>query len=73
MIETEGHLIGKFEGFNNFDTIFEFDNGAKWQQAEYKYHYYYAYRPHAKVIREGGNYFLVVDGLDNKVMVKKVA
>ena len=37
MIVTDGYLEGNFEGFKDFDTIFEFDNGAKWQQDEYKY------------------------------------
>jgi len=72
MIKMEGYLRGNFEGFNNYDTIFEFENGSKWQQDEYKYYYHYANRPKAKVIEENGRYFLEVKGLNSRVRVKRI-
>ncbi|KPG91911.1 hypothetical protein AEQ67_28440 [Pseudomonas sp. RIT-PI-q] len=69
MIVSTGQLSGEFQGFNDQDTIFEFTGGRKWRQATYKYCYYYAYMPHAKVVQEGGRYTLYVTGLNNSVEV----
>ena len=66
----EGQLKGAFNGFKDTNTIFEFSNGQKWKQAVYKYQYYYAYAPRAKVIQEGGRYILYVDGMGS-VEVRK--
>lgn len=49
----EGTIKGKFTGFKNRDTTFEFTNGQIWKQGEYKYLYHYAYRPQAKIIDKG--------------------
>lgn len=70
MVE-EGQLKGRFRGFKNRQTIFEFRGGHKWKQAEYKYHYHYAYMPHAKVVDEGGRHMLYVDGMDDSVQVRR--
>jgi len=72
MIVTDGYLEGNFEGFKDFDTIFEFDNGAKWQQDEYKYLYHYAYRPRAKVIEDKGIYILEVQGINERIRVRRI-
>lgn len=73
MIVIEGQLEGRFKGFKNRDTIFEFSSGTprKWRQAEYKYLYHYAYRPRAKVVQEGGRYVLHVDGVSDTVEVRR--
>lgn len=68
----EGQLKGSFRGFKNRDTVFEFDGGRKWKQNEDKYHYHYAYMPKAKVIDEGGRYYLEVEGMNDKVEVQRV-
>lgn len=65
----EGQLEGSFNGFNNRDTIFKFVGGGKWRQAEYKYCYYYAYMPNAKIISKNGCYILVVEDMDETVEV----
>ncbi len=68
----DGTLKGTFKGFKNRKTIFIFTYGSKWQQNEYKYHYYYAYRPHAKVIKKPGYFVLAVDGMNDSVKVSRI-
>ena len=68
----DGTLKGTFKGFKNRESIFIFTNGSKWQQDEYKYHYYYAYRPHVKVIKKPGYYVLEVDGMNDSVKVSRI-
>ena len=68
----EGQLEGDFNGFEDEKVIFQFFGGNKWQQAEYKYNYYYSYMPRAKVIEEFGVYYLEVEGMSDKVRVEKV-
>ena len=72
MIVEKGQLKGSFKGFKNRDTIFQFFGGGKWKQAEYKYHYYYAYMPHVKVIQNGGRFILEVEGMNDSVEVRQV-
>ncbi|MCD5981177.1 hypothetical protein KDX39_00025 [Pseudomonas sp. CDFA 610] len=71
MIVCEGQLSGDFEGFDDTDTIFEFYNGQKWQQAVHSYSYFYSYMPQAKVVQEGGVYRLHVQGMMGSVEVKR--
>lgn len=72
MVIEEGKLKGSFKGFKNRDTVFEFYGGRRWRQAVYQYSYYYAYMPQAKVVQEGPNYMLYVEGMDNPVEVRRV-
>jgi hypothetical protein len=68
---TESRLRGEFTGWDG-ETVFELDNGQKWQQARYTYRYHYAYRPRAKVYRDGSRYYLEVDGVRDRLEVKRV-
>lgn len=70
IIIQQGNLNGEFTGFCDWDTVFEFTNGRKWRQNEYRYHYRYAYRPKATVYSKGGTTYISVDGasLDVKVV-----
>jgi hypothetical protein len=68
----EGQLKGAFEGFRNWDTVFEFFAGGKWKQNEYRYHYQYAFMPHAKVVEESGQMLLYVDGIADPIQVVRV-
>jgi hypothetical protein len=70
-IVEEGQLRGSFRGFRNRDTLFEFRNGRRWQQAEYKYCYHYAYMPYARVTEGPGGFELLVDGMSDSVRVKR--
>ena len=64
-------IEGSFHGFDG-GRVYKFINGDIWEQAEYKYLYHYAYRPKAQVIVERGAYYLHVEGLKDRVLVKKV-
>ncbi len=67
----EGQLKGEFNGFKDDKTIFEMQNGKKWQQAEYKYNYHYEFMPKVKIIEETGNYYLLVESMNDKVLVRQ--
>ncbi len=71
-IVEEGQLKESFRGFHNRDTVFEFYGGGKWRQNEYKYFYYYAYMPQARVVDDQGGYRLEVDGMGESVEVVRV-
>lgn len=66
----EGQLKGSFRGFKNRKTEFTFfGSRRKWRQDEYKYLYHYVYMPTARVIDDGGRYYLEVDGVRDRVAV----
>jgi hypothetical protein len=67
----DGVIISEFSGFNG-ESVFEFNNGQRWQQAEYKYSYHYAYRPEATVVDGINGIILTVDGMDETVRVRRV-
>jgi hypothetical protein len=64
-------IEGSFYGFEG-GRVFKFINGQIWEQAEYKYLYHYAYRPKAQVVADRGAYYLQIEGLKERVLVKKV-
>jgi hypothetical protein len=68
----EGQLKGSFRGFKNRETVFQFFGGHLWRQKQYKYHYYYAYMPHARVVDRNGGFELEVDGMSDSVEVVRV-
>jgi len=68
----KGFLKDSFNGFNNTDTVFEFESGSKWRQAEYNYQYYYEYNPKAKIIRKNGRYYIKVDNISEMVEVEEI-
>ena len=67
----ESQIEGSFYGFEG-ESVFKFTNGQIWEQAEYKYLYHYAYRPSAQIVEDGGHHYLLVDGVRDRVLVKKV-
>lgn len=67
----KGQLSGEFTGFDG-DRVYEFTNGQKWQQSQYKYKYCYKYRPKAYIWDNGGRRFLQVDGVEDMVPVRKI-
>ncbi|MFA6392725.1 MAG: hypothetical protein WCW54_01405 [Candidatus Paceibacterota bacterium] len=66
----EGPIVSNFKGFFQ-NARFEFQNGNIWEQAEYKYNYHYAFRPHAVIINGVNGYELSVDGMSETVRVKR--
>ena len=67
----ESRIEGEFNGWEG-DTIFELINGQAWQQSRYRYRYAYKYRPTVKIWREGSQDYLEVDGLDEKIEVRRI-
>jgi hypothetical protein len=67
---TEGYLRDAFKGWDGH-TKFTFDNGEVWRQVQYAYHYHYAYRPHARVVQEDGGHWLEVDGVGQRLEVRR--
>jgi len=68
----ESYVKGQCSGFQNRETVFELEDGKVFQQDEYKYHYKHLYRPKAKVYQEGSTYFLELEGILEKVKVKRI-
>lgn len=68
----EGQIEGAFNGFKDDKSIFKFFGGQTWQQNEYKYSYYYAFMPKARVIEEMGTYYLEIENMNDKVAVKRI-
>jgi len=68
----EGQLKGAFKGFHDRNTVFEFYGGGAWRQNEYKYFYYYAYMPVARVVDRADGYYLEVDGMDEAVQLVRL-
>jgi hypothetical protein len=67
----DSRISGEFKGWDG-DTVFILDNGTKWQQARYRYTYRYAYRPRAKIFRDGGRTLLSVEGMNEMLEVRPI-
>jgi len=67
----DGAIVSDFKGFDG-SSRFEFESGRVWEQAEYKYSYHYAYRPHAIVIDGISGVVLQVEGMNEAVHVRRV-
>ena len=66
----DDYIVSNFKGFFQ-NARFEFQNGSVWEQAEYKYNYHYAHRPHALVIDGINGIELSVDGMSETVRVRR--
>lgn len=72
-ILAEGILRDPFSGFKDWQTEFQFrGNGGTWRQEVFKYHYRNTFSPRAKVIRQGGGCYLVVECMNDSVEVRRV-
>ncbi|ANI99726.1 hypothetical protein A8O14_06330 [Polynucleobacter wuianus] len=71
MVLEEGYLSGAINGFHNTSTVFKFNGGGTWIQAEYNYLYQYLYAPYAKVIEKNGMAFIEIEGIDASAPVRK--
>lgn len=70
VIETS--IDGTYEGWRG-ETAYKMANGQVWQQAEYTYHYSYAYNPNVLIYRTGSGYKIRVEGdSDDPVSVKRL-
>ena len=67
----ESQIEGEFTGWSG-DTIFKLTNGQIWQQASYSYTYSYKYRPSVMIFSTSRGYELQVDGMDQRIVVKRL-
>ena len=71
-VVVEGHVKGAFSGWGQ-GKEFVLDRGThrKWRQVEDRYEFRYAFKPKAKVLRDGSRFYLEVEGMDDMVEVAK--
>lgn len=67
----ESQIEGEFTGWSG-DTIFKLTNGQIWQQASYSYTYSYKYRPSVMIFSTSRGHELQVDGMDQRIVVKRL-
>ena len=67
----ESTISGDIEGWDG-DTIFKLDNGQIWQQAEYEYTYFYAYRPDVTIYQTDAGCRMKVEDETDTVLVKRI-
>ena len=68
---TTSRIKENFRGFKN-GAIFKLTNGQIWEQTSYEYEYVYKYNPEVTIYKDGTTYYMLVDGMDTKVTVKKI-
>ncbi|MHB9023966.1 MAG: hypothetical protein ACYC7E_07275 [Armatimonadota bacterium] len=64
-------IDGDFEGWEG-ETVFKLENGHIWQQADYDYYYTYSYRPKVTIVKVGGRYKMIVEGVDEQIFVTRI-
>jgi hypothetical protein len=67
----ESTISGEIEGWDG-ETIFKLDNGQIWQQAEYDYNYFYAYRPDVTIYQANAGCRMKVEDETETVLVKRI-
>lgn len=68
----KGTIKGKFTGFKNTTTTFEFSDGQIWRQAEHKFLYNFKQCPEAQIIYKDNKSYLEVQGIDERVEVRRI-
>lgn len=68
----KGTIKGKFTGFKNATTTFEFSDGQVWRQCEHKFLYQFKQSPEVKIVYKNNKYYLEVQGVEEMVEVKRV-
>ncbi|MBY9081248.1 hypothetical protein [Paenibacillus sp. CGMCC 1.18879] len=64
-------INGNFRGFKN-GAVFKLTNNQIWEQTSYEYEYTYKYSPEVTIYKDGTTYYMLVDGMDTKVKVKRI-
>ena len=67
----QSNIKGAFKGYKS-DAIFELANGQIWKQSEYKHLYQYLFAPAVTIHQEGSGYEMKVEGMDERVSVKRL-
>lgn len=65
------NIDGNFRGFKK-GTTFKLTNNQIWEQTSFEYEYSYKYRPEVTIYKDGTTYYMIVDGMDNKIAVKRI-
>lgn len=65
-------IINEFHGWTG-NAVLRLANGQVWQQSAYLYEYHYAHRPEARLVDNGGETLLYVDGLTQPAVVRRVS
>lgn len=68
-IETQ--IDDDFEGYDE-GNLYELSNGQIWKQVDYNYSYSYAYRPDVVIFKDGTRYYMIVDGMKDKIEVERI-
>lgn len=69
-VEHDAYIDGAFTGWTG-RGVYRLTDGSLWQQVNYLYQYQYLYRPEARIISEGGTYYLEVEGMDERIEVRR--
>jgi hypothetical protein len=67
----ESTISGEIEGWDG-NTVFKLDNGQIWQQTEYDYTYFYAYRPEVTIYQTSAGCRMKVEDETDTVLVKRI-
>ena len=67
----ESRIAGDFDGWDG-ETIFKLSNGQIWQQAQYAYHYHYAFMPGVLIYKTDAGYKMQVDGVSATIYVTRL-
>ncbi|MGG4092075.1 hypothetical protein [Paenibacillus lautus] len=67
----DSFINGAFYGWSG-ESLFKLGHNQYWIQARYAYRYRYSYRPKARIVEEGGTYYLEVEGMNDRINVRRV-
>ena len=67
----DANIADELEGWEGY-TVYELDDGSKWELVSYTYSYSYSYRPKAIIWQDGGRYFLEVQNMNDRQEVREV-
>jgi hypothetical protein len=67
----ESRIDGDFEGWD-YEAIFKLQNGQMWMQTSSRYRYRYKFSPGVVIVKIGNEYQMQVDGMDERVTVRRL-
>jgi len=70
-LEHDSNIAGAFRGWTGRGT-YRLVDGSVWEQVHYSSHYQYLYRPRARVISDAERLILEVEGMSERVEVRRV-
>lgn len=67
----QSRIDGNFNGWEG-DTVVKLENGQVWQQVDFKFKFAFKFRPKVLVFRDGGNYYMIIEGVNDKIKVRQI-